>query len=247
MKWPTREPDLIQLLLTAYRMGAFPMADPESGEIDFFMADPRGIIPIGPGGEGVKISRSLARRLRSGWFTVTSDRDFEGVIRGCAEPRADDNLSWINESLISWCLALHRAGFAHSVETWRTDPRSGEQRLVGGIYGVAIGGAFFGESMFSRPLPRAASGERHPLDGTDASKVALVHMHRRLAEQGFILFDTQAWNPHIGRLGCIEISAVEYEERLHAAVALSTDWGGVGGAEAKESDGGKSIDRRSPV
>lgn len=187
------------LLLHAYRNGIFPMADPEAGVIEWFRPDPRGILPL----EAVHVPRSLQRRVRSGRFEIAVNRDFEGVLRACAAPRSAENGSWMVEDLLQAYLELHARGFAHSIEARRDDV------LVGGLYGVQIGGAFFGESMFSRP----------DLGGTDASKVCLVELVERLRTRGFTLLDTQFVNDHLVQFGCIEIPAVEYDRRLGAALA----------------------------
>ncbi len=182
-----------ELVLLAYQHGYFPMADPDTGEIAFYSPDPRAIIPL----EGVRIPRSLRQTLRKQLYQVRLNTAFEAVIRGCAErPR-----SWISEELIVLYTQLHRMGFAHSVEAWY-----GEQ-LVGGLYGVAIGGAFFGESMFTRMR--------------DASKVAFVALVERLRQRGFLLLDAQYINPHTQRLGAIEIPRAEYLRRLERALRCS--------------------------
>ncbi len=217
---------VVDALIEAYREGAFPMADPETGVVSFYTATRRGVFPIaGPiRGVAFHVPRSLRRRLNSGFFDIRCDTDFEGVMRGCASARRNDPESWINEQLIEWYSTLHRAGYAHSVEAWRED-EAGRRALVGGIYGVAIGGAFFGESMFSRPSPRLPNGSRHPLDGTDASKVCLARLVEHLRSRGYVLFDTQFTNPHLERFGCVEIPAADYAPILRRAVAMSVTWG----------------------
>ncbi len=218
---------IIDGLLAAYRQGAFPMADPDSGFIGFYHAPRRGIFPIelGDPAGSFHVPRSLRRRVNAQWFDIRSDTDFAGVVRGCAAPRMDDPETWINEDIAHWFQILHDAGHAHSVEAWRTDPNSSEEVLVGGIYGIAIGGLFCGESMFSRPLARLAGGERHPLDGTDASKVCLIRLAHHLQQRGFVLFDTQLPNPHLDRFGCAEISHKAYMRRLERALAQPVTWG----------------------
>jgi leucyl/phenylalanyl-tRNA--protein transferase len=186
----TLTPDGVEL---AYRHGIFPMADEGSGEILWFRPDPRAIIPL----DGFHISRSLARTLRRGIFEVRVDTDFEGVMRGCAD-RPEG--TWISERFVEVYGALHRAGKAHSVEAWR------DGRLVGGAYGLALGGAFMAESMFHRE--------------TDASKVALTVLVARLQERGFTLLDVQYVTPHLESLGAVEITRREYERRLERALAL---------------------------
>jgi leucyl/phenylalanyl-tRNA--protein transferase len=186
----TLTPDGVEL---AYRHGIFPMADEGSGETLWFRPDPRAIIPL----DGFHISRSLARTLRRGIFEVRVDTDFEGVMRGCAD-RPEG--TWISERFVEVYGALHRAGKAHSVEAWR------DGRLVGGAYGLALGGAFMAESMFHRE--------------TDASKVALTVLVARLQERGFTLLDVQYVTPHLESLGAVEITRREYERRLERALAL---------------------------
>lgn len=168
------------------------MADGRDGEIHWFSPEQRGIIPL----HDLKISRSLRQTLRKKIFAVRINADFESTIRSCAE--RDD--VWISETIIQSYLRLHRSGYAHSVECWNNG------KLVGGLYGVTIGGAFFGESMFSQM--------------TDASKVALVYLVKRLNERGFVLLDTQYSNPHLLTLGCIEIPQSEYIHQLQNAIQL---------------------------
>lgn len=179
------------LLEHAYRQGIFPMAM-EDEEIGWFSPDPRGVLPL----KAMHVSSRLARVVRSGRFEVAIDRDFEGVMRACAADREEG--TWISEDIIESYVALHRAGMAHSVETWR------EGRLVGGLYGVHLGGAFFGESMFHVE--------------TDASKVALVALVTRLRERGFSLLDIQWVTPHLATFGAIEIPRTEYLQRLARAL-----------------------------
>jgi len=188
------------LLLHAYRNGIFPMADPELGVIEWFRPDPRGILPL----DAVHVPRSLDRRVRSGRFTISCDSCFEEVMRSCAVPRSVENGSWMIEPLLQAYLELFERGFAHSLEAWRDD------ELVGGLYGVHIGGAFFGESMFSRP----------DAGGTDASKVCLVHLVERMRTRGFTLLDTQFVNEHLLQFGCIEVPAAEYDLMLARAIGL---------------------------
>src|SRR5712692_1528063 len=169
------------------------MADEISGEVLWFRPDPRAIIPL----DGFHVSRSLERRLRLGGFEIRVDTDFEGVMRACGDRREG---TWISERFVEVYGALHREGKAHSVEAWR------EGRLVGGAYGVALGGAFMAESMFHRE--------------TDASKVALAALCSRLRQQGFILLDVQYVTPHLESLGAVEITRREYERRLERALNL---------------------------
>ncbi len=192
--------DPIQIVLDGYREGAFPMADPDTGEIGFFSSDPRCILPLDDG--GLKVSKTLSRVHRSGKFKLVINTAFERVITACAQDRSPENRSWISSDLAQIYLELHRRGHAHSVEAWLGDA------LVGGLYGVALGGAFFGESMFSRPLE----------GGRDASKVCLVSLVNRLRARGFLLLDCQYANPHIVSLGAIEIPAEDYLARLALAI-----------------------------
>lgn len=179
------------LLVRAYRHGVFPMGM-DDGEIGWFSPDPRGILPL----DGFRISSRLARVIRQGRFEVTSDRDFAGVMRACAADREEG--TWINEEILESYTALHRLGRAHSIECWHAG------RLAGGLYGVHLGGAFFGESMFHRV--------------TDASKVALAALVGRLKQRGFSLLDVQWVTPHLAQFGAIEIPRPEYLERLKKAL-----------------------------
>lgn len=186
------------LLLTAYATGIFPMAE-RRGDPEIFWVDPRmrGIIPLG----GFHISRSLARRMRRGAFSVTTDRAFAAVVQGCAEREE----TWINDTIFDLYEALHSSGHAHSLEVW-----SPGGDLIGGVYGVALGAAFFGESMFSRT--------------TDASKIALVWLVARLNAGGFTLLDTQFVTEHLRRLGATEVSRARYHQLLEQALARPADF-----------------------
>ena len=181
------EPDL---LLAAYAAGYFPMAESRHGEIHWYSPDPRAIIPL----DAFKISRSLRQTLKKQLFEIRLNTSFEEAMRRCAK-RSE---TWISEELIQSYLQLHRLGYAHSVEAWR----AGE--LVGGLYGVALGAVFFGESMFSSVR--------------DASKVALVELVARLRARRFKLLDTQFLTPHLENFGAIEIPRSEYLVRLKKAV-----------------------------
>ena len=171
------------------------MAMETDGEIGWFSPDPRGVIPID---DGFHIPHGLRRALKKHRFTVTFDREFESVMLACAD--RNNTGTWISEEIVESYCHLHRLGFAHSVETRL------ESKLVGGLYGVHIGGAFFGESMFHR--------------ATDASKVALVALVERLRDRGFALLDTQWQTPHLAQFGTMEIPRREYLRRLKRAVAL---------------------------
>ena len=193
-----------ELLLRAYARGIFPMADPGTGSIDWYSPDPRAVIPL----DAFHVPRSVQRVARSGAFEIRSDSEFEAVIRACAEPRPGRKQTWLNERLIRPYVELHRNGFAHSVEAWR------DGQLVGGLYGVHVGGAFFGESMFSRP----------ETGGRDASKVCLVRLVEWLRAGRFHLLDTQFKTPHLARFGCVEIPRGEYLERLEQALERRGRW-----------------------
>ena len=193
----SQDPELTpELLLRAYAMGIFPMAD---GRDDprVFWVDPeaRGILPL----DGFRLSRSLRKRIRQAPFRVTLDQDFAGVVQGCA----DRPETWINDTIFDLYKALHRMGFAHSFELWEGDT------LVGGTYGVSLGQAFFGESMFSRRR--------------DASKIALAHAVTHLAQCGYQLFDTQFLTDHLASLGGLEIPREAYHDRLEQALQATAD------------------------
>lgn len=185
-----------ELVLNAYCQGIFPMGN-EDGSIRWYSPDPRCIFDF----DKFHVSSRLARTVRQGIYEMRVDYDFEGIIRACAEPRADENNGvWITEELIRVYKELHLYGFAHSVEAYY------EGHLAGGLYGVSIGGAFMGESMFFRR--------------TDASKVALVYLVERLKERGFVLLDTQYKNNHLASFNAVEIPRSEYLARLKEAVKL---------------------------
>lgn len=186
-----------ELLVSAYSSGWFPMAVDE-GEIRWYSPDPRGIIPL----DSFHVPSRLARVIRSGRFRIEIDRDFPAVIRACAEVdrRDEDPGTWIDSEILTSYIALHRQGIAHSVEAWEGE------RLAGGLYGVALGGAFFGESMFHRV--------------TDASKVALAALVERLETRGFTLLDIQWVTPHLEQFGAIEIPRSEYLRVLDSALRV---------------------------
>ena len=195
MKNKVPEPLDPVLVINAYAQGIFPMGD-HSGRIRWYAPDPRAILEH----ENLYVSRSLRATLRKQVYEVSIDTAFEAVIRRCAE-RED---TWINESFISTYTQLHYIGLAHSVEAWK------DGELVGGLYGVALGGAFMGESMFSR--------------ATDASKVCLVVLVEHLKARGFVLHDVQYWTPHLATLGVTEIPRKQYERRLRDALRLECKW-----------------------
>ncbi|PWK57082.1 leucyl/phenylalanyl-tRNA--protein transferase [Silicimonas algicola] len=181
-----------ELLLGAYAAGVFPMAETRDAS-EIFWVDPerRGILPL----DGFRMSRSLARRMRSGRFRATLDRSFPQVLDGCA----DRDETWINGTIRDLMLDLHALGPAHSFEVWEGE------KLAGGMYGIALGGAFFGESMFSRV--------------TDGSKMVLAAALDHLRRCGFTLFDTQFLTPHLASLGGVEITRAAYRARLARALA----------------------------
>ena len=182
-----------QTLLSAYAQGIFPMAD-HSGHIHFYTADPRGIIPL----DRFHVPHTLGQLVRRDppVYEIRIDYDFAATMRGCMT--GHDGGSWITEELVEAYGALHDIGFAHSVEAWK----GGE--MIGGLYGVSIGAAFFGESMFTR--------------ARDASKVCLVHLVKRLNDRGYELLDTQATTPHLRRFGAIDVPAALYLQRLRKAL-----------------------------
>lgn len=194
LRAPTLTPEI---LMRAYSMGVFPMAEAQDAT-ELFWLDPqqRGILPL----DGFRISRSLAKRLRAKPFDITVDTAFDRVIKGCAA-RPE---TWINDQIFDLFCQLHHQGHAHTVEVWEG------HALVGGVYGLALGGVFCGESMFSTRK--------------DASKVALAYLVDRLRIGGFALFDTQFITAHLQSLGGIEISRFEYRRRLNAALLLPADF-----------------------
>lgn len=187
-----------QTLLNAYANGYFPMAETQdSKELLWFSPDPRGVLPI----EGFNIPRGLSRFMKKHPFTLKVDSDFHGAITGCAELSNRRAETWINPEIVRLYSKLHEMGHAHSVETWR------DGKLVGGLYGVSIGGAFFGESMFSREA--------------EASKVALVTLVEILREAGYTLLDTQYVNPHLEQFGILAMPKRTYKRKLEKALNVS--------------------------
>lgn len=186
-----------ELLLQAYANGVFPMADSASSD-DVYWVDPtqRGIFPL----DGFHISRSLRRALKRGDYDIRVNSDFARTVANCA----NRDETWINAEIFDLYNQLHRLGFAHSVEVWRDDD------MFGGVYGVTLGAAFFGESMFST--------------ATNGSKIALAFLVHRLNAGGFKLFDTQFITPHLASLGAIEIPREDYHERLFPAVTANADF-----------------------
>lgn len=183
------------LLLKAYASGVFPMAESASDpEVFWVRPEVRGIIPL----DAFHAPRSLRKAVARGIFEIRFDHDFPAVIAGCAEHRDGRETTWINRPIREAYYELFRRGNAHTVEAWR------EGRLVGGLYGVRLGAAFFGESMFSRE--------------TDASKICLVHLVERLRERGFLLLDTQFTTEHLKRFGAVDVPRTRYERLLEKAL-----------------------------
>lgn len=196
---PEQKPEPLDpaLVVQAYAQGIFPMAEPD-GRIYWYAPDPRAILEH----ERLHVSRSLRATIAKRIYTIKMDTAFEQVMRCCAR-RSE---TWINEAFISAYTSVHHAGLAHSVEAWQ------DGALVGGLYGVALRGAFMGESMFSH--------------AADASKVCLVALVNHLKARGYVLHDTQFLTPHLATLGVIEIPRYEYERRLALALRLHCTWEG---------------------
>jgi leucyl/phenylalanyl-tRNA--protein transferase len=190
-----------EMLLSAYAHGIFPMAESANSN-DLFWVDPdeRGILPL----DGFHISRSLKKKMRQESFEVRVDTNFLSVISACAAERPDSQETWINDEIIELYHALFRAGHCHTVEVWS------QGNLVGGLYGISLGGAFFGESMFHKVR--------------DASKIALAHLVDRLVVGGFQLLDTQFITDHLRSLGAIEIPRAQYHAKLSQALQLDGDF-----------------------
>jgi leucyl/phenylalanyl-tRNA--protein transferase len=190
-----------QLLLRAYSVGVFPMAEGrERPEVYWVDPKQRGILPL----DQFRVPRRLRRTVRHNPFEIRCDTAFAAVLEGCAAPTPERPDTWINEEIVRLNLTLFEMGFAHSVECWR------DGRLVGGLYGIAIGGAFFGESMFSR--------------ATDASKVALVHLVARLIAGGYRLLDTQFITDHLAQFGAIEVPRRTYRRMLATALGVKAEF-----------------------
>lgn len=189
------------MLLELYAQGVFPMAESEyAQEVHFFRPQNRALLPIA----GLHVPRSLRKIIRRGEFAVTYDRAFENVIENCATPSENRPSTWINRPIREAFITLHHQGYAHSIETWQDD------RLVGGLYGLSVGAAFCGESMFSKT--------------SNASKVALVHLCARLWRAGYHVLDTQFTNTHLEQFGVFEISNNDYLARLRDALCITPDF-----------------------
>ena len=194
-----------ETIIKAYSLGLFPMAESRnSADIRFYDPDIRGLIPLDNSlGDGLHVPRRLQRRVRQHPYDITFDQDFAAVITACAARSSRRPNTWINADIRKLYIALHKMGFAHSVEVWH------EGDLVGGLYGVRLRAAFFGESMFSRQ--------------TDASKIALVHLMARLYCGGFKLLDAQFSNEHLKQFGVIDVPRAEFQRRLGDALAAESD------------------------
>ena len=188
-----------EALVYAYASGVFPMAE-ETGEILWYSPDPRAIIPI----DSYKSAKSLKPIINQKRFEIRVNTSFEQVMRNCALPRATEDETWISEELVQAYTSLHKMGLAHSVEAWQ------DGILVGGLYGVALGGAFFGESMFSLV--------------SNSSKVAFHYLVQILREQNYSLLDSQFMNDNVLRYGAIEIPRSEYKKRLAKALKSTCDF-----------------------
>lgn len=194
------------------------MADSQAGEVHWYSPDPRAILPL----DQFHASQSLMRRFRSGRFRITTNKAFRRVMTHCAKPRKSDGDTWINQQIIDSYDKLHQMGFAHSIESWLpvenpTEPRDDTNpdmdsswNLVGGLYGVALGSAFMGESMFSTE--------------TDASRVCLVYLVEHMRQRGYTLLDVQFNNEHMQQFGVTEISRDKYLEKLSNALTLNISW-----------------------
>jgi len=203
-----------QVLLKAYACGIFPMAESaEDSALYWIEPERRGILPL----DQVHIPKSLARTIRRGGFEVRVDNDFEGVIEGCAAPRAGRRSTWINGRIRGLYRDLFALGHCHTVEVWQ------DGEMTGGLYGVHLGRAFFGESMFSK--------------ARDASKIALVYLVARLKYGGFTLLDTQFVTGHLARFGAIEVSRQEFQRLLEEALGTSQGSGSLSGAAAAGGGG----------
>ena len=196
------------VLVRAYANGIFPMGDDRTGTVQWYSPDPRAHLPL----DDVHVPHNLRRRIRKREFTVTSDQAFDRVIRACA----DRDRTWITPRIIRAYTQLHEQGAAHSVECWQDDT------LAGGLYGVALGGAFFGESMF--------------FEISNASKVALIHLARQLRAGGFLLLDTQYSTEHLERFGVVEIPRDDYLDTLDDALDQNATWWPLTDAEAAALD-----------
>ncbi|MCA9271749.1 MAG: leucyl/phenylalanyl-tRNA--protein transferase [Phycisphaerales bacterium] len=220
------EIELIEAILDAYRQGAFPMAEGRDAArlgkpVRWYRPFERAVLPIRPEllglDQGVHMPRRLTRTYRQGKFRLTTDAAFDRVIRACAEPRRETPSSstetWIDDRIIHAFELLHDAGHTHSIEAW-LEKGTGELELVGGLYGLALGGVFCAESMFSRP----------EIGGTDASKVCLVKLIEHCTARGFSVIDTQFVNPHLEQFGVVEIETERYLDLLDDVGDQEISW-----------------------
>jgi leucyl/phenylalanyl-tRNA--protein transferase len=184
----------INELLRAYSQGFFPMSDPQDEKVYWCQPYKRAVFDL----ESYRPSRDVLRLTRKKEFSITVDKEFEGVIKGCAAPRKNDHETWISGEIMEAYIKLHKLGLAHSIESWH------EGELAGGLYGLAMGGAFFGESMFSRR--------------SYASRIAFDRLVAHLKERGYLLLDAQIMNPHLEKLGAVEIDHDEYMAQLNQAL-----------------------------
>lgn len=203
---------VVDAVLHMYREGWFPMHDEDKGSAQWVQPRRRGILPLEP--DRFRISRSLRGAVRNRGFILTTDRAFPEVIRRCAAPARGREQTWLSDEIMDVFELLHAAGHAHSVEVWLASTPATPPTLVGGLYGLALGSVFCGESMFSSP----ASG------GTDASKVALVHLVHHLRSRGFSLLDAQLTNEHLTQFGCYELSQPRYLHLLEELRDRPVPW-----------------------
>ena len=204
---PAKPAISIEELLWAYSHGVFPMADSRDGPVQWYSANPRAVLPL----DQFKTSRTLRQRVRRGEYDIRFDTAFEQVIRSCGQPRHQHPDTWINEQIIDAFVKAHELGLTHSVEAWTRPTNQDESStLAGGLYGLSLGGAFFGESMFSR--------------ATDASKVCLVHLVEHLKKQGYVLLDVQMNSKHMAQFGTIDIPHDAYLAQLEAALKIDAQW-----------------------
>lgn len=201
------EAAILREVLAMYRRGWFPMHDDERGVVEWVQPRSRWLLPLD---DKFHVGHSLGQRVRSGRYVITCDRAFGEVIRACAEPGRGRERTWLNDDIITLFEGLHRAGHAHSVEAWAG---KGEKTLVGGLYGLALGRVFCGESMFSM------AGV-----GTDASKVCLVHLVEHLRTRGFVVLDAQLPNPHLAQFGMYEMARDKYLRLVERHGEEKVDW-----------------------
>ncbi len=207
-------------LIRCYRQGVFPMAE-HRDDPDLFLVDPevRGVLPL----NGFHIPRSLRKAVRAEPFEIRADTAFSRVMEACAESTSERPSTWINTPILNLYSDLHHRGYAHSVECWK------DGKLVGGLYGVSVGGAFFGESMFSR--------------ATNASKIALVHLVARLLHGGYVLLDAQFSNPHLEQFGIEEVRRSDFQKMLKRALTYYGDFNAYDLLDSSETSGVAAVQR----